>query len=50
MHFKDGTTDRMDTADPDSAAVAITVWRLDPRTIKITRQVENLPLEVVYTA
>ncbi len=39
----------MDTADPDSAAVAITVWRLDPRTVKITRQVGKAPLEVVYT-
>ena len=49
-HFRDGTSDRLDTADPDAAAVATTAWRLDPRTVKITRQVGDLPLEVIYSA
>lgn len=48
MHFKDGTSDRVDTGDPDAAEVAIVAWRLDPRTLKIVRQVGDLPAEVVY--
>jgi hypothetical protein len=50
VHFRDGTTDKLDTADPDAAAVAITAWRLDARTVKIVRQTGDLPAEVIYTA
>ena len=50
VYFKDGTSDRLDTGDPDAADLAIVAWRLDPRTKEIVRQVGDLPAEVVYRA
>lgn len=50
VHFKDGTSDRLETGDPDAADLAIVAWRLDPRTKAIVRQVGDLPAEVVYRA
>lgn len=49
VHFKDGTSDRIDTGDQDTADLAILAWRLDPRTEKVVRQVGDGPAEVVYS-
>ena len=48
VHFRDGTSDHVDTGDPEAAELAIMGWRLDSRTVKIVRQVGDLPAEVVY--
>lgn len=37
----DGTSDRMDTADPEAAAFVIRAWERDRRTRFITMQIED---------
>ena len=48
LHRFDGTTDRIDTADPEAAAFVVRGWERDPRTRFVTIQGNGGKATLIY--